>query len=362
LTRFDVRFLYISIIGFLIEAIGACIYCVSNIRSSKLARRKQRVNSDEYILNASGNIVTNDNVDSGNHQITTITHILSSRALASGNTSSCSNLDRSNENEPQTIYDHTNDLHQEQTPSSARMPVNEIDSADPIEAPISPTSLPDGSKSSHGVPSTPLVLDQPSMNLFSNDTPDPTSDDYLSSAHLLGEPPKPIQQVDSTAANPEASLERVIVDNYDNHNDSDLGSDSRLISIPHESQNLTKNSEDVPTMHDQNQVEVVVMRPASILQENPTVYTSLSNSAQANIDTSDLMNPQSLDNFPTEVQAAQKKPPQNRNRTPNLRRTLVMGLSGEEEMIEIDEEDLDNMSILPPSYDSITTPDRAKTG
>lgn len=42
-----------------------------------------------------------------------------------------------------------------------------------------------------------------------------------------------------------------------------------------------------------------------------------------------------------------------RQRQANLRRTLVMGLGGEEEMIEIDEDDLDNMSILPPPYESI---------
>lgn len=40
-------------------------------------------------------------------------------------------------------------------------------------------------------------------------------------------------------------------------------------------------------------------------------------------------------------------------RQANLRQTLVMGLGGEEEMIEIDEDDLDNMSILPPPYESI---------
>jgi len=39
-----------------------------------------------------------------------------------------------------------------------------------------------------------------------------------------------------------------------------------------------------------------------------------------------------------------------------MRRTLVMGLSGEEEVIEINEEDLDEMSDLPPPYESIGSP------
>lgn len=40
-------------------------------------------------------------------------------------------------------------------------------------------------------------------------------------------------------------------------------------------------------------------------------------------------------------------------RPANMRRTLVMGLSGEQEIIEINEDDLDNMCVMPPSYESL---------
>lgn len=48
-------------------------------------------------------------------------------------------------------------------------------------------------------------------------------------------------------------------------------------------------------------------------------------------------------------------PSNNRASTSNIhhRTTLIMGLSGEEELIEISDVDIDKMSMLPPSYESL---------
>lgn len=389
LTKFNPRFLYISLIGLSIEAIGACIYCVNNIRTSKLARRKQRVISDDFILNPNDSLgnqnngVMSDRQQQQQQQITTITHILNNRTLTSNNDN-----DRNlNENES-TAINNDNNAQSNQSQQQTTVVASRLDRQSEMDQHSHNLTSGHGtefdgqnmasevaSPASDQVDSMICIL--PAQVISSIDplpksehcqhSPEPNGGDCISSSSLLeyransSEQNKTssgvIEDQSSAAISHVGSgegqdqvrgqLSNNIVTQFNNHIVDDTGKEKG----PTEDSLLTVTRSD----------NLDVNCNADEEHNETTAKSSLPTNAPNTNTVTDLINlqPQGGGLMVTDVNEPQAVPRRKssqgqQTRPAHLRMTLVMGLSGEEEMIEVDEEDLDNMSILPPPYESIT--------
>lgn len=400
ITKFNALYLYISLVGFSIVAISACLYCISNIRTSKLSRRKQRVNSDEFILGngiGASNDLTNLGLDR-RQETNTVTHILTNRTLISNdntntsnnqnilNSSAIINIDNNNEN---AQVDRSNDQHLP-TRSTNDNPITTIDQMN-----------------NQGEPhlNSEETLDSISVRVnndqqVSSDNP---GDDQNNSTTTS------LSIVESTSLkvlpNIQSCLNTTICNDLTKNNNNNTNCDSRnkvdavnglilqieqnhpgeLITtqtvndLPSETNNNRTNESGVlddnnvvKTKNSTNELERSIMLLAN---ERSDASSNNTNSVETNNTTNEISSPtlnetnsdlinlqQETTNLSGEPQVAKRKSKNQHGQRPaNLRRTLVMGLSGEEEIIEIDEEDLDNMSILPPSYESIAATQQKQT-
>lgn len=392
LTKFNYSFLSISLAGLLIEAFGACIYCISNIRSSRLARRKQRINSDDFILQNDGNIIENHNLDSGNfnrqQQITTITHILSNRNL----NSNCITNNDDNHDIYNPIENGPTAINNTDIPSSPDLQISshvDLDNERATNQNTSNTTIPKltqqedqvdsnncGSFNNDGPPYNQLPK---SINRIKS--PEAISGDFSSSTTNLLEN----QQSSSRDTNSVTGDEQVpsqlsinMVSQFNSQLSDNDGSakEHAMASGPIVMREELNSSIGSQSNHRNSNVQEAPQSSAdSINRPNESSYPNHETTAMKNqVDNLDLTSaeehqttdleqqeatPTASNNDQVEAQARRKKAPQSSSQRPaNLRRTLVMGLGGEQEMIEIDEEDLDNMSILPPPYESIAANSR----
>lgn len=422
LTRFNIRFLSISLLGILIEAFGACIYCVNNIRANRLSRHKHRIDSDDFILSnglgfdcttptsASLNINNNHNA----HQIAPVPHLLNNHTVTpsatngptvnSGIETNLSAITDSTSPPQLTrdIIDSTGNLPHadenlgvpntgvEPVPNEDHQPIRNIseDSIGTNDAQTSEDQLPknytsnqtsqDTSRDTNHVPGTSLLE---TSKLVTTSPGSASSRVHINSEH--DDESNRTDQTDSLPVEIPRNLSSNLIDqlgitlssdvmNKDkNHNDtqpmpsapSDINvrqvtDESNLISIT--VQSLPSTSRAVASPVSSSEVkDVTEVKPSKsevatssqthpLIQSEPITDTRQDNrSINRGLVTSGSMD---ATNAPPKRNSDQA-----RQRAINLRRTLVMGLSGEEELIEINEEDLDNMSILPPSYESIVT-------
>lgn len=298
LTKFNAHFLYISLAGLLIEATGACIYCLSNIHKSKLARRKQTNNLS----------IENDNQQPiRQREVTTMTNMLNNRTLnqsAINSSTAQTNEQRNNPSihGPSCSRDNNNSAQQgnqinrPSTDSNSSIEtLGSPVSANQAERPVIENSneqLPKTQSCQNGVTESPIIT-----------SPNDTHDNHA---------------IETSINSPQ----------LDNRQPGDQTSSTE---IAEPLQSLTQVCADESTGGDETDL-INLQRPPAVSSGGLQV----TNDSQA---------------------PRRQVAPSNHHghRAANIRRTLVMGLSGEEEVIEIDEEDLDNMSILPPSYESIAT-------
>lgn len=391
LTKFNYSFLSISLAGLLIEAFSACIYCISNIRSSRLARRKPRINLDDYILHNDSNLIENHNLENHNfnrHQqpITTITHILSNRDLNSNCVINQNNdIDNSIENDPSAIniidtsplpappqhdpqsrlegdVDNERETNQNASITNPKLTRHE-DQVDSNDFGLNNNGPPHN----HRLPKNQPESTEAISGEFSSSTTNLLENQQSSSRDIdsvTGEEPVPSQlsiglvsQSNNQLSDNDSSVNKTAETCYPVEVREELNT-----SIGGGQSNYERSNIQGPF---QSSSDATIMQPESI-HHHDQVNTSVKNQVDGPdlIDTEEprLELVQELESSPVvggddnQIEPLVRRKRTSRSglqRPANLRRTLVRGLSGEQEMIEIDEEDLDNMSILPPPYESV---------
>lgn len=398
LTKFNYSFLSISLAGLLIEAFSACIYCISNIRSSRLARRKPRINLDDYILHNDSNLIENRNLENHNlnrHQqpISTITHILSNRDL----NSNCvinenDNVHNSIENDPSAINNiETSPLPAQ--PLQDPLSRSEIDVDDERETNQNASiTNPKLTRYEDQVDSDDFGLNNNGphhnhrlpKNINQPESPEAISGEFSSSTTNLLENQQSSSRDTNSVTGEEplpSQLSINLVSQFNNQlsdNDSNVKKTAETCDPVEVREELNTSIGGGLSNYERSNVQEPLQSSSevTIVQPESTHYHDQVNTSVKNqVDSSDLIGTEEL--RPEQVQRPESSPlviggvggddddqvePQVRRkrssrsglqRPANLRRTLVRGLSGEQEIIEIDEEDLDNMSILPPPYESI---------
>lgn len=345
LTKFNARFLYLSLAGLSIEALGACLYCINNIHKSKLAQYKQT--TDDFNLesnevsspNAAIPVSQRPSMSRQQQQARNLTHILMNRTLNQSAIPPDDSISRDNGRRP---------------------PANLT----------SPTDV--QSTSGNPQPSSSSNDHQPFGNRRSDDLQHEASADNQT---LYQDALSHSFELEATTNDNEQlprSDQPTCQDSTDNSNALATSQSRKLSEQTQHDPN--QNDNDAPGSHD-NSAQLgkeISGQPATDSESRPyaidqvdltsqqTVAPPATEEQHQAIDAPQAIARGSLS--PTSSQASESSNSHGRNRNSrhsNVRRTLVMGLSGEEEVIEIDEEDLDNMSILPPSYESIATADGA---
>lgn len=401
LTKFNFSFLYISLLGLSIEAIGACIYCISNIRSNHLAKRKQRITSNEFTLHngLNSNRVENNVTRQQQHQqqINTITHILNNATI---NPTINDNSRDANTPTQTAILANTSTTSRENSNGGGGDLGSSIIVIQTKSRPRQPGEPPESIVPCSSSSTQNSTIDQlPELARRQQQSPEALSDDFQSSTGLLEGQPESLvaeqlqqqqqqQQIDNTP----------IQSNHADQIDGDgITGDNQIINQSQLSINMVsqfnsqlgdkntsiagkprdKNSPSNASNNENERPEIVPESVQSTSTTNIAEIAISANMTRSQIPTAD--GPEStnfnessdlIDLRPgnsngslvasepiVEPKLARRRQAQEggQQRPSNIRRTLVMGLSGEEEMIEIDEEDLDNMSILPPPYESIAT-------
>lgn len=425
LTRFNVRYLYISLVGLSFEAVGACIYCISNTRTSKLTRRKQRVsnaNNNAYMLNGgTSNNVNQGNSNSNQNNLNSILHI--SNPHVRGQQAHTSDLNHILEaRTPRSVDDNTRvydeppaeatspDLMTGDTNSNAQPPQScppRVQSRQTVDEQVANLNVSqnDNTIGGSGKEENSVVI----INVLSDSShppaPESTSTFPLNSIACNVEQ---LPNIDGCQLKTQELSNNTALASHSHHEDrvgcaeatqGTLGQTSTTLATNttnSSSQNkdntslrLNQISGDIPSETPSSTAVVTFEQQVGtsasshqqqqhqqqnlISTDNSTsrltaansidlIQLSLGNEDSLNITTA-LNNTTSSPNTshgglvpsaPYEHQmSSMKRSPGQGQRNVHLRRTLVMGLGGEEELMEIDEEDLDNMSILPPSYDSI---------
>lgn len=406
LTNFNIRFLLISVLGVSIEAIGACVYCVNNIYTSSQARRKHRVDYDDLILTESGlGIDSTSHINNTNNNnarpVASVTHLLSNQALTS--TASTS----SNEVAP-------NDLPTSQVNASAIYNQTESSQSDDRDTQRSTDHL--VASTSHGSTHIDLSanqLEQPTNDTFLNvdthDINDNNNNNNISSDNSNEQLPKSLADSSEGSTNlpTQASGTSITIESSpklqaQTHNDCSRNQDdgnspsydrqpgtsllsldsthhiihptcggdtsvkysSLYVGTAKQAQPQTSQEGAIETFNPDSRARVVVdllgettepelqlskLDGQAVLE---TLNRVIDNSSILATSSHGLVTSGSMD---TPLTPKRRSETSQQQRVAHVRRTLVMGLGGEEEMIEIDEDDLDNMSVLPPSYDSIAT-------
>lgn len=382
LTKFNYSFLSISLAGLLIEALGACIYCISNIRSSRLARRKQRINSDDFMQQNDGGIIENHNLDDDldrQQQITTITHILSNRNLNSNLvTNNGENHDIFNpiESSPSAII---TDTHPSQTDLQIR---SELDNERATNQDASGPTIPEYEDQVDSNNRDSTNNDVPPYNQLPKkvESPEAINCDFSSSTTNLLENQQSSSRDTNSIAGDEQVPSQLTVNMVSLFNSqlSDNESSAKKLtkasitdSIEEESNSGIQSNCERSNMQKPSQGAALT---STELPDSTRNFNEETTTVKHQVDNSDLTSaeghrtelaqqetsPIISNNNQVEAQVRIKRTTQSGSQRPAiLRRTLVMGLGGEPEMIEINEEDLDDMSILPPPYESIATDTRS---
>lgn len=349
LTQFKASYLLISLAGLSIETIGACIYCVSNIRSSRQARRKQRPHTTSIVTSSTNNNnlrqLNNTSRNAIECQITsasaqrqdTTPNLETIGALANGShlsdaaTAININEDCSSQQPPtidtlsvnmQSILDTTQD------PSIARFDEAALISVTGnLDPPVA--SAPPSDQTDFVSPCFDASLEQSIRDNFI--LPKPASDPANQQDKVNVGDTRP------DSSEPTASTSTSIIVDMSPQMSSPTSSES---SPGHQRSSTSINSGSaLASQSDLNDSSSIPNRDVTV--ESPRSAGLVATDPNSDVRRKTKVNLR-------QQQLARPKPN-------NWRRTVVLGPSGEEEEIEIDEEDLDNMSILPPSYDSIAT-------
>lgn len=448
LTRIDAHFLYISILGLFIEAFSACIFCISNFHTSKVARRKERINSNEFIIMGGQYGLDNQQVSTQMHPRSVVnpTHMLTNQDVANivppsetgDNTTNVSPNPPSGQVQPP---DDNNSIIENNVPTSDRVQQGgTIESWHTTSTTILDGSIiPLNSKSkiiSQGsnlsqltspivgtqseLPKNDNNDDNTNINTIDNGnnnniTNNNNEDDIAGYQNKQIPGPSSLQNEslttnthDITPLNPEktdvtnpsidSSMIQQVAANNQNQNEDEnqeqASDNQHLVNsslINKDIKRCDRRIQEDCDDRNQNKVatsstqaikcsELSEQQSTSLSGEVATITNVITDSTHVLDNVNNLTVPGDNDGNNSEVNcdtrladARSLSSPQrssglivsdpqspvspNTNKRPiNSRRTLVMGLSGQEELIEIDEEDLDEMSILPPSYDSIVGP------
>lgn len=362
LTKFNPSYLYISLVGLLSVAISACIYCAGNILKSKMARRKQRLDSSNYVPNGGHTTNIHQNTQQQAAQITRGSHILSNGNIVRPQSESLNvhnNINsNSNEFEPATQR-YSSDL----PDSSSQVASSHVREHNANRVVIdSQSDQRCNSSCNDNRPKLPTTAcqqpPQSQVDTITHSLGTTSQDASVASAQASSNSRAKLEPHRITISHNETGESKTNQALIGNHHRIqpveiiDDGCDNEKTTST-DLENLTRIEREavlaVPEEPAQQQAvaQSIVMiemnhSPGSSQRENTTQQSQLniggliatdSNSTPARKTTAEAMSPR---------------------RAANIRRTLVMGISGEEEVIEIDEEDLDNMSVLPPPYESIT--------
>lgn len=398
LTKFNIRYLLISLLGISIEAIGACVHCVNNIYASSQSRRKPIVDYDDPTLTESGlglNCTNSANVASTTdaHLLAPVTHMLSNQALTSvpGLTNNIEAFDNlvTSQNNTTAISDQ---------PESPQPDPHDAQGSTEQLVANSPSRSLNESFNSRGQLTT-----QTTVTAEAQDVQDDVNGNISSCSsngisnfrneQLPSDVSNPINPITCTASrSSDAVLTISSASEQPNVNRNILNQNTELENLQLEPNSISTNltlQVDVPSSwtHDnvthnesnQLQLDQASATRSSVIENQPTSNADIPTEAggciiQLNdpdsVAVSETLN-QVIENSASSASTSSglivtglvETPPVPKRRldqaqhmrAAHLRRTLVMGLGGEEELIEINEEDLDNMSVLPPSYDSIAT-------
>lgn len=295
--------------GLLLEAFGACTYCIGNIHRSKTTRRKQT--SNNYVAA----LETGRDNPFGQQDVRTITHILSNRTL----NQTAINSSQNSINDPQIDDIPLNDPNiQDQSSLETRINSHSID-----------MSNLDNSDNNHQTPSDMELATSNAVSL------EPINEESGQQQQL---PKTQLSCLDIPDPSNSTSSDSNLARHDNNHIIVDptltRSSSSRNRNTSNDGPVQANNPMQVEESTGIDQTDLIKLQNQSPSNDNDNVPSSITNQR------------------PTRER---KESTDNRAHRAALRRTLVMGLSGEEEVIEINEEDLDNMSVLPPSYESIAT-------
>jgi len=332
LTKFDARFLFISVSGFLMIAVVSCVDCMSNLVKSKKAQHKQPsrvISGDRNQIETSHARVTRQQPNR------TVANILTNGTLNSSAIlpSSASHSDRIERREDIINIDGQNT----QTENVLGAIVDGDNQMIEIQTPDTALDIQSDTTSKTAQPPTQISSEQTRKNyaqspvsahrLHDSEIPQnqrlPDNETFVNTQPL--EPTNTDNLIPPTSPNTEAHT----TDNIEQDTVvSERPSGERILYPTRTRPTFSQPGETIDSRQDDSLQDSA----ASDLRDGPE---------------SQITQSRAVTNHLT---------PRRNGRIPNMRRTLVMGLSGEEEVIEINEEDLDEMSDLPPPYESIGSP------
>ena len=383
LTRFNARFLYISLGGILLECLSACIYCMSNIRQSRRAHHKQQ-SRDLFTLNNSNNLVHSSPRQATSRQQSARAapfssmpngESLNSTAITSTTARSAESqqLNGQLRSQQQQVSIDNRDFGEieegnEASPhGSANLRIqnggqttgsNSLDSGS--NAPLNPRP---STPSLHQTPDSLSIQDktighdegrqEDRRERFANTvTTEQANRSELMT--LQSNDTSQAVQHDLPDSSNQPTSQQLAIPSHNNNYSSEVGDNTQLAptsttnSLPETHPNAGENSRALPMSSDIEQSQTDDLIPPTTSNDG-VVGAAEGNNAQSN--------DQQVASPSQPVRRRMSALASGRNRRQvNTRRTLVMGLSGEEEVIEINEADLDDMSVLPPPYESIATP------
>lgn len=377
MTRFNIRYLYISLVGLLFEAIGACGYCLSNIQTNTSARRKTTINSNDFIHlsanNNSGNsllynqthrtsIPSSDQPNVQQRQPPSGGTIILSNGTLTGRTSmdgavlSNQNANNDESGSATIVIEDASagpNLSNPRTDQATDV-TQSAENRDNVDSSNIPSSNENSitilaSNNPNQVSSVTQFNELPKNQVFQAGSAGETSD-FSSATSLLGN--HRAQEEEESEAQNENRHQLIAADGEPVLTQVNISQISDKASSSSSSASNSGNHQII----DIAKIQAAAPQRTCIADGRPTnrdhnhqtkpLQNSDLNSSPPHSHTSNLIPSDASDSAAVRKTAA-------RQRQANLRRTLVMGLGGEEEMIEIDEDDLDNMSILPPPYESI---------
>lgn len=360
LTNFNHRYLSISLLGLALETLSACFYCMRNVHQSKLARRKQRISSNDSVINGRLQIESRHH-----HQLA---NIIQQRQFVTSDVINNRNgvsANHGGDNFEAVHSDPTTDHPNEHNPDIPEL------SNQSTDAPCAPSRDYSQETAQHNSPSQDHIDSREQLPESSCQNVGPLE----ATNNVASEPISQLQddnniQITATAqvnesfdgdhlnTSAQSNYNRTqIEDNQQIHQHLNSGCDSTQNNQTiNNSIHVFENNPTTTQSNDDNTISIQASQPG-LVDVTDSIGSSRNQDVRSKTNQNQTISQRHVGLMIPDSHSspnARKSPRLNHQRLANVRRTLVMGLSGEEELIEIDDNDLDNMSILPPPYESIS--------
>lgn len=330
LTRLDLRYLYLSLAGFLFVLFGACLYCVGTLKGNQSPTRKFSALPQQFVSSTSSQ-------SNNQHQPPRSTLLLTNRHMMLNDGGSTLNSN----SELSVAIDGSEDTSQLIRSSQSNQPP--LSTAVSLIPNISQENTRIEGQSSSQNQNQPSNFDffQAQKSTSSND-PRTAHQVLKSLTDITNEQTKNEQDLIKESFSQPTNNHDQISSTNASKNVRDGINTSVQVNTTDAEQHIGCSSKFISSSSSNQEQSLVAIQ--AVPQHPKTSEETNIDMDQDNVDSANCV----VDN------QARIRP----TRQGNLRRTLVMGLSGEQEVIEIDEDDIDKMSIMPPPYESLKPRDK----